>query len=205
MKKIVFTISILLSVILIFSACSKEEKTVLSIEGQSSITMKVGAKHSLKLEQNVDDVEWISENDAIATVSPEGVVTAVGSGITVVSARTENSHAHIGIVVDGNSSYVDKKGNVIEVFDGVSDITDITVGVKGGGKDDVTVNKGDKLQLVAYTTPSNSKDEIVWRTENADIAKVDENGKLTVIGTGKTSVKAYAPNGEYGEITIRVK
>ena len=136
----------------------------------------------------------------------EGVITAVGGGITVVSARTENSYVHIGVDVKGNKEYVDKDGNIIEVFDGASDITEIEVGVKtSSAKGDITVKVGDSVALRAYTTPSDSKDKIVWRTADASIASVNEKGEMRAIGKGKTEITAYAPNGVKGKLIVRVK
>lgn len=203
MKKRLISIILILSTIFVFAACKKNSELTAK---ESTVKMEVGGTHKVELEQDVENVTWESRDNDIATVSPDGVITAVGGGITVVSARTENSYVHIGVDVKGNKEYVDKDGNIIEVFDGASDITEIEVGVKtSSARSDITVKVGDAVTLRAYTTPSDSKDKIVWRTADASIASVNEKGELRAIGKGKTEITAYAPNGVKGKLIVRVK
>lgn len=200
MKKILF---IVLSAALLFTACGSEE--VISVK-EKTLRMNIDEKYTLKLtEGNQEEVLWVSNDESIALVSPDGTVTATGNGITTVTAKGEKSYVHVGVIVGGNNDYTDQYGNVVEVFDGVSDITEITVGVKNGGKGDVSVKTGESFQLRAYTTPSDSKDKIAWRVADSSVARVDEKGVLQTVGTGKTTVTAYAPNGVKGELIVRVK
>lgn len=168
--------------------------------------MKKDESCTIKVEQTKEEtLEWVSDNEAVAIVSPEGTVTAVSGGIATITARGAESYVHVGVIVEGDGNYVDKNGNVIQVFDGESDITEIVVGVKGGGKEDVSVKVGETHQLRAYTDPSDSADPIVWKTDDSSIARVDENGKLQAINKGKTVITAYAPNGVKGEMIVRCK
>ncbi len=204
MKKRLIAIILVLSTAFVFASCKKGNDKLTAKE--SIVKMEVGGTHKVELEEDVENVKWESKNNAIATVSPDGVITAVGGGITVVSAKTENSYVHIGVDVKGNKEYVDKDGNVIEVFDGASDITEIEVGVKtSSARGDVTVKVGDAVTLRAYTTPSDSKDKIVWRTANASVATVNEKGEMKAVAKGKTEITAYAPNGVKGKLIVRVK
>lgn len=51
-------------------------------------------------------------------------------------------------------------------------------------------------QLVATIIPSNATESSVrWVSENESIATVDENGKVTAVAEGTTTVSAYASNG----------
>lgn len=51
-------------------------------------------------------------------------------------------------------------------------------------------------QLVATISPSNATEPSVrWVSENESIATVDENGKVTAVAEGTTTVTAYASNG----------
>ena len=74
-----------------------------------------------------------------------------------------------------------------------------------GGKDDISVQVGESFQLRAYTVPSDSKDTIVWQSDDSTVARVDEKGKLQAIGKGKTTITAYAPNGVNGKLIVRCK
>lgn len=203
MKKTMISLCLLLAVATMLCSCGKEN--VLTVK-EDVVRMKIDESYTIKVEQEKEEtLTWSSADSSIAIVSPEGTVSAVGNGITTVTARGEDAYIHVGIVVGGNNDYVDENGNVVQVFDGVSDITEIAVGVKGGGKNDVTVKVGDTLQLRAYTVPSDSKDTIVWQSDDSSIARIDEKGKVQIISKGVTTVTAYAPNGVNGKLILRCK
>ena len=192
-------------IIIAFALCSCGGENTLSVK-EDILKMKKDESCTIKVEQTKEEtLEWVSDNEAVAIVSPEGTVTAVSGGIATITARGAESYVHVGVIVEGDGNYVDKNGNVIQVFDGESDITEIVVGVKGGGKEDVSVKVGETHQLRAYTDPSDSADPIVWKTDDSSIARVDENGKLQAINKGKTVITAYAPNGVKGEMIVRCK
>ena len=204
MKKTIKTISLVLMLALAFSACSGKKKAI-SVK-EDSISMNKDDNYTIKLENpSGEDVVWKSMDEKVAIVSPDGTVTAVDGGVTVITARAESSFANVGVIVDGGGEYVDKNGNTIPVFDGESDITAIVVGARGGGKNEITIRPGDKHQLVAYTTPSDSKDEILWRTNDSGVVRVNEKGEIEAISQGKTVIDAYAPNGVNGKLIVRVK
>ena len=192
-------------VVLTTLLCSCGGENTLTVK-EKHIRMKKDESYTIKVKQTKEEtLAWSSGDESIVVVSPEGTVSAVGSGITTVTARGEEAYVHVGVIVEGNGDYTDKDGNVVRVRNGQSDITEIVVGVRGGGKSDVTIKPGTECQLVAYTTPSDSKDTIEWESDKKDVARVDNNGKLQVIGTGKAVITAYAPNGVKGEIIVRAK
>lgn len=203
MKKRMISLCLILVAAAMLCSCGKEN--ILTVK-EDVVRMKIDESYTIKVEQEKEEtLTWLSADNSIAIVSPEGTVSAVGNGITTVTACGEDAYIHVGIVVGGNNDYVDENGNVVQVFDGVSDITEITVGVKGGGKNDVTVKVGDTLQLRAYTVPSDSKDAIVWQSDDSSIARIDEKGKVQIISKGIATVTAYAPNGVNGKLILRCK
>ncbi len=203
MKKKLISLMLLIFTAIMLCSCSEENK--LSVK-EDIIRIKIDESYTIKVNQTKkENLTWSSLDPSIATVSPEGTVTAIGNGITTITAKTDKQHVHVGVVVGGNEGYVDNDGTFVQVFDGVSDITEITVGVKGGGKDDVTVKVGDKFQLRAYTTPSDSQDHITWKSDNSSIARVKEDGTLEVINKGMVTITAYAPNGVNGKLIVRCK
>lgn len=202
MKKKVLSAAVLLVSAVLLCSCGKEN--VLSVK-EKNIRIKVEEKYTVKVDQKKEEpLKWESANQSVAVVSPDGTVTAMGKGITTVTASGENTYVHVGVIVDSDDGYVDKDGNVVHVFNEESDITEISVGVRGGGRDDVTVKAGDTITLRAYVTPSDSKDKIVWKSADSAIAKVDENGVVKVLRKGQTTISAYAPNGINGQLILRV-
>ena len=168
--------------------------------------MKKDESYTIKVKQTKEeDLTWSSNDESVVVVSPEGTVSAVGNGITTVTARGEKAYVHVGVIVDGNGDYTDKDGNLVRVRNEKSDITEIVVGVRAGGKNDVTLASGKSYQLIAYITPSDSKDAIEWECDKKDVVRVDKDGNLQVIGKGKAVVSAYAPNGVKGELIVRCK
>lgn len=203
MKKKLISLILLLVAGVMLCSCSEENK--ISVK-EDVIRIKIDEEYAVKVYQTKNEkLTWSSLDSEIASVDEKGVVTAKSNGITTITARTNNKHVHVGVIVDGNDGYVDSDGNFVQVFDGVSDITEITVGVKGGGKEDITIKVGDKFQLRAYTTPSDSQDPIVWKSDDSSIARVSEDGVLEAMGKGKTTITAYAPNGVNGKLTVRCK
>lgn len=203
MKKRVLIVGALAAMTALLCSCGGEN--IITVK-EKNIRMKIDESYTIKAEQkNEETLSWTSADESVVVVSPEGTVSAVGNGITTVTARGEKAFVHIGVIVGGNNDYTDKDGNVVRVFDGESDITEIIVGVRGGSKEDVTVKTGESFQLRAYTTPSDSKDEIVWESDNKSIARVDEKGVLQVVGKGVATITAYAPNGVNGKMIVRCK
>ncbi len=204
MKKSMLMAAILLISIL-FSSCGGKDKHKIIVK-DDTIRINVDEKYTIKAEtKKNDNITWSSRDEKIAIVAPDGTVTAVGSGITVVTARTDKSYATVAVIVEGTSSYIDENGNETLIFNGESDIEEISVGVVGGGKGEVTIYTGDKYTLRAYVTPSDSKDEIVWQSLDKNIVRVNSEGVMEAIGKGKTSIYAHAPNGVKGELVVRVK
>ena len=51
---------------------------------------------------------------------------------------------------------------------------------------------GDELQLRAVVTPWNSTDPVTWSSSNENVAVVDDNGTVTIIGFGNAAITAEA-------------
>ena len=53
------------------------------------------------------------------------------------------------------------------------------------------MNKGDEEQLEVTIEPSDATDQkITWTTDDDEVATVDENGKVTAVGAGETTITA---------------
>ncbi len=72
---------------------------------KNELIMKVGEKAKLNAaiypeDSNHKSINWSSENNAVATVTTDGVITAVASGETIIKASVENKVANCVIVVN---------------------------------------------------------------------------------------------------------
>lgn len=198
MKKRLLALSIIVVICMALCACGKNGNKLVAEE--SVITLDAGQTHTVELKKgNAEDIEWSSADEAVAAVSEDGTVTGKKAGITVVTGRVKDSFVQVGVVVK-DKKYVSKDGTVYEE----SDIVSIEVGVKHGGKNDVTIKKGDKYTLVAYTDPEDSKDKITWKSDNTSAVTVNANGEISAVGKGMANIEATAPNGVKGVMIIRV-
>ena len=119
-------------------------------------------------------VEWSSENSEIASVDPNGKVTGVAVGETVVTASWK--HTESGKVYTAEAKIlVEEQGITL----GTSKISGFYVGdtrtIKANASSDVT--------------------SITWKSSNEKVAKVDQEGKVTAVGGGKATISATF--GEY--------
>ena len=144
------------------------DKTTLELsKGQSSEALKVIYNPA----NTTDDktVTWTSANENIATVK-NGVVTAKAVGATKITATVGTHKAECTVTVNAK-------------------LTGIKV-----TPDKVTVEKGQTANLNVAYLPADTTDEkaVTWKSENENVATVDENGVVTAVAGGTTKIVATA-------------
>ena len=122
-------------------------------------------------EDTSDDktVIWTSSNDEIATVDENGVVTAVADGTATITATVGSLTAEC----------------IVHVREVPLEEIDLD-------KTAITMNKGDKSEaLVVSYNPEDTTDDktVTWSSDDEDIATV-ENGVVTAVGAGTTTITA---------------
>ena len=135
-------------------------------------------------EDTSDDktVIWTSSNDEIATVDENGVVTAVADGTATITATVGSLTAEC----------------IVHVREVPLEGIDLD-------KTAITMNKGDKSEaLVVSYNPEDTTDDktVTWSSDDEDIATV-ENGVVTAVGAGTTTITATV--GEFAaecEVTV---
>ena len=156
----------------------------------TSVTKYVGEKITLKATvipsgAKNKAVKWTSSNSKVATVSSSGVVTCVGGGTATITCKTE----------DGGYTAKCK----------------VTVRVKPSSvkldKTTATVYTTKSVQLKATVLPENAYDKgVTWSSSNTDVARVDSNGKVTAVGSGKAVITVKTKtNGKIAKCTVTVK
>ncbi|HRZ26883.1 MAG TPA: Ig-like domain-containing protein [Spirochaetota bacterium] len=133
------------------------------------------------------EVSWESNNEAVASVSPEGLVTANGLGT-----------ARITVSSDGGD------------FDDSCEVSVVPVYISGFelNKTSTTIVFGRTEQLVATINPSNSTvRDVTWESDDESIASVSDNGIVTSNACGTTVIRAWIED-EHGyyqaECEVRV-
>jgi len=123
------------------------------------------------------NVTWSSSNTSVATVSTEGIVTAVSAGTTTVTVTT----------VDG------KKTASCTVT-----VSNISVPVTG-----VSLNKtsaslvvGNTEELTATITPTTATNQIItWNSSNTTVAEVSAAGVVTANNVGTANITVTTDDG----------
>lgn len=116
----------------------------------------------------VKTVKWTSDNDRIATVDENGLVTGISGGTAIITATV------------GKFSATYKAEVKVP-------LTKIAFSKTAG-----TLLKGKTDQLAITYDPENTTDDKtpVWSSTNDAVVKVDQNGLVTAVGEGKASIKA---------------
>ncbi len=176
-------------------ACNKrnnsQETPVIEVRGvfvhPSTLTLKIGDSENLKTiisPKNATDqtIVWASSRPDVATVDGNGKVTAVGNGEAIITATSTNG-------VQGKCT--------VTV---VTPVTEVQV-----LPSTLTLKIGDTQTLSTSIKPENATDKtIVWASSRPDVAKVDENGKVTAISSGEATITATSVNGVQGKCTVSV-
>lgn len=148
---------------------------------QNSISLRVGQEHHimykvLPYESASQSVKWATSDESIITIDDSGNITAVALGNATVTVTT----------TDGTN--ISKTINVIV---GTPIVTKITLNKKYDCFEDI----GQKVQLeVASYTPSDAVNQNIgrWASSDEEVATVDSNGLVTVVGRGNCTIYAYS-------------
>ena len=150
------------------SAVSLNKETLTLVEGESETLVATIEP------QNATDksCKWSSSNKEVAMVNNEGKVTAIKAGEAIITVEAGDKSASCRVMV--NNPFIPVKGISLS-------------------RTSVELNKGNSVTLVATVTPSNATDpSITWKSSDESIATVDQNGKVTAINSGSTTITAKA-------------
>ncbi|MDD3363018.1 MAG: Ig-like domain-containing protein [Hespellia sp.] len=130
-------------------------------------------------EDNTDDdktITWSTSDEAVATVSADGLVTAVAGGTATITATTSN---------------------------GKTATCAITVPIHMTGialsQDTADLLKGKTEQLSVTYNPENTTDDktVTWTSSDEAVATVDANGLVTAVAEGTATITATTTVGSF--------
>ena len=146
----------------------------------ATATYSDGSKNTL----SGNSVGWTSSNDAVATITPGGLVTAVATGTATMMATAEGVSGTASITVT------------------VQNLTSIIITTTAGSTNPpgtVTISGApNTLQFYAYANGSASQDitnAVTWKSSNTNVATISTglssgNGLATSVTTGTTIITA---------------
>ena len=121
-------------------------------------------------------VTWTSDNEEVATVDENGLVTAVGIGEANITA----------IAADGSGVTATCKVTVSPKL-----VTSVIL-----DESELTIKKSFTTQLTATVAPDDAENlGLTWTSDNEEVATVDENGLVTAVGEGTATITATANDG----------
>ena len=120
--------------------------------------------------QNVD---WTSNNAAVATVDANGNITAISTGDAIITATVRGTNISRSVLV-----------NVVNLATGIElNYTYTTLVISGG--------QFGQRQLIASVIPSDAvNQDIIWSSTNRHVADVDGNGNVIAANAGTTTIIA---------------
>lgn len=131
------------------------------------------------------DVTWISENEAVASVDADGLVTAVRTGSTDVFAESGEYRDSAGVTVSQLAAEVQVSPSV-----------------------DTLAAVGDTVRLGAVALDANGNEvedtDYVWTAPHPAVLKVDDQGLVTAVGTGTGEIRVKATRAGANHIGVAV-
>jgi len=131
-----------------------------------------------------DDVEWISRDENVVTVI-NGVVIAKGVGSAYVVVKTVVGGFMDSCLVTVSSAKVEK---IVATPATLNDLT----------------TASSPVQIELDITPSDASNEVEWSSSDKDVVEVDEDGIVSVVGTGEATITATAKDGSEVSVDIPV-
>lgn len=156
---------------------------------KSNIITGVGNTFALSCYINSEGDEfegWRSLNDKVASVDQNGNVTANSEGETLIIAESKTGlHELCYVFVEDATLYNDKF-----IFD--------------TGR--IVLEKKSRIKMLPVMSTSVDKEKIKWSTNDSSIAVVDEDGVVTAVNSGRTTVKIKdSVSGKYKSYYVYVK
>lgn len=160
---------------------------------QRNAYLTVGSTVKLTTSGGESIVSFSSSNEAVATVSADGTVKAVGEGSAVVTAKAGDLTASCSVAVKGTEQTdVPAKGLTLRsIFQD-----------EGTSLDDFSITPGEEVQMVVDGTDS----VVTWKIDDTSVATISADGVVTAVSNDKSKVTTITAtvDGQTLTCTIRI-
>ena len=124
-------------------------------------------------------VSWTSSKNEVATIAPDGTMTAIMIGKTIITATTD----------DGGKQAI----CYVTVTAALTDVSGVEVSPSS-----ITLLVGDTFALEANVKPSTAENKTVkWETTNDSVVSVDEDGTITAKKAGTATITCTTEEGKF--------
>ena len=118
---------------------------------------------------------WRSDNEEVVTVDDDGLVHALSKGIAIISASS----------LDGSGVTSSCRVSVLRP------VSEILL-----DRNSVVLSEGDTVRISAVVLPSTADNKFLeWRSDNENVATVDEDGLVHAMYEGNTTIFVIAMDG----------
>lgn len=184
-----------------FTACEADmtdEDTVRATGvtlNETSISLAVGEQFQLEATptpaDTTEDIRWSvvttqTSGTNVAKVSPDGLVTAVSAGTATIQVQVGTAKATCEVTVTDNGETEPEPPVEVESVT----VTPETAQVDIAGT----------VSLTAELAPAGATGTVVWSTEDDTVATVSQQGVVTGVSEGKTTITATV--GEFSDTCV---
>lgn len=178
-----------------FQPGSTTQATLKILAGKTTILVGETLQLSFSAVQTNPDgvgVKWSSSDSTVATISETGLVKGVKTGTSTMTAQLGTTSATQEIKVsDGNPEDLARVA---------------TITVSPGS---MTLNNvGDVIQFSATAKDSDatliSNIPFTWKSSNTQVATINGNGEVSVVGVGTTDITASAGSATSSPSTLTI-
>ena len=155
------------------------DRTKVSVEEGKTQQLYILVAPDLEEGDTMPEFTWASDDDDIATVDDDGLVTAVAPGTANITATAGNVVLTCEVTV-----------TAIEYEYTLSETS-------------LTIDQGEKSEALTVTVTPEKTLNITWSTSDDDVATVDQSGVVTGVGGG-TAIITAAVDGQKLNCTVYV-
>ena len=160
------------------SSIKLEEEYKIAIDGTKEI-------EPILIPANIDKnlLSYSSEDERIATVDENGIITGISEGETIIKVTGANGVTTSTKVIVGGA--IDTS---IEIING-----------------NLSLEIDDVEFLNAKILPNNAVDKtVIWKSNDENVAVVSSYGRLLAVGVGETTITATTASGNVATINVKV-
>ncbi len=176
----------------------------------SAVTLVAGEtyqiRYSLTPSNSTDTITYRSVSKSIATVSSDGLVTAVGEGNTrIVCKTTSGASIKLNVTVISFSSVDEEiqaeEENVVEEYDdnGVLKASSIVL-----DDESISLQIGDTHKITGRVFPGAATFTVSYSSSDTSVATVTKGGTIKGVSEGNCIITASTDNGKTDQIYVTV-
>ena len=159
---------------------------------QRNADLTVGSTVKLTASGGESTVSFSSSNEAVATVSADGTVKAVGEGSAVVTAKAGDLTASCSVAVKGTEQ-TDVPAKDLTLRSIFQD--------EGTSLDDFSITPGEEVKMVVDGTES----VVTWKIGDTSVATISADGVVTGVSNDASKVTTITATVDGQTLTCNVR